>query len=269
MIFLGGSSCLLDPVEAPPTTSDAEEAVDTTASTTSTAPRSPTTQTTTGTSPPETTVTTATTTQTTTGAAFPTEVVQDYLKNLLAHEVGFSRLVDQISAISNDWDNRSETEVTYSETEEDLEAAVENLQTAQADFDLVQPPPTGRYPEKHLTVASAVGQIAVTAAEMLEGLRSTDAGEQRHAAQAGMVAAFGVFTQGIAEIIAEYIGDDEIASLIVSRDLTVTAPAAPVTTTTTTRAPATTTTSQATTTTTTSQATTTTTEAPATTKPSG
>ena len=103
---------------------------------------------------------------------------------------------------------------------------------------------------------------------MLEGLRSTDAGEQRRAAQAGMVAAFGVFTQGIAEIIAEYIGDDEIASLIVSRDLTVTAPAAPATTTTT-RAPATTTTTEApATTTTTSQATTTTTEAPVTTRPS-
>ena len=224
LIFLGGSSCLLDPVETPPASSTtAEGAATTSPPTITTAPLSTTTAppTTTTTLPPETTTTTAPPTPTT----FPTEVILNYLKRVLTAEVGVSDLVEEISGISNDWDNRSETDVTYTDTEAAMEAAVERMQTAQADFELIQPPPTDSFPEKHLTVVSAVGQVAGAATEMLNGLQSADTGEQRQAAQVGLVAAFGVFVEGIDELIAEFIGDAEITALIVSRSLTVTAPA--------------------------------------------
>lgn len=268
MVFLGGSSCLLDPVDTPPTTS-APEGTDTTAPTTSTAPLSTTTAAAT------TTTTEAAATTTTTrpvDAAFPAEVIRNYLRNLLAQEVNISRLVDRINAISNDWDNRSETEVTFADTEEQMETAVGNLQAARAEFDLIQAPPTAGYPARHLTVASAVGQIAAAGAEMLEGLQSADTGEQRQAAQVRLTAASGVFVEGIEGIIAEYIGDDEITAMIVSRDPVV-PEAPPVTTTTTTEAPATTTTTAAADTTTTTSTTaapadTTTTTATPTTRPS-
>lgn len=253
MVFLGGSSCLLDPVEAPPATSSTLATVDTTVPTTSTAPLSTTTAAPTTTTAAPTTTTT--TTAPTTAATFPSEVIRNYLKNLLTAEVGIARVVEELSTISNDWDNRSETDATYPETEEGMAAAVESMQTAGADFELIQPPPTAGYPAKHLRVASAVGQIALAAGEMLEGLRSTDTGEQRQAAQVGMVAAFGVFVESIDEVISEYIGDDEITALIVSRNLLAPAPAGPDdTTTTTTEAPATTTTTEAPATTTTTEA---------------
>ena len=226
LIFLGGSSCLLDPVETPPASSTtAAGAATTSPPTITTAPLSTITTTapptTTTTLPPETTTTTAPPTPTT----FPTEVILNYLKRVLTAEVGVSDLVEEISGISNDWDNRSETDLTYTDTEAAMEAAVERMQTAQADFELIQPPPTDSFPEKHLTVVSAVGQVAGAATEMLSGLQSADTGEQRQAAQVGLVAAFGVFVEGIDELIAAFIGDAEITALIVSRNLTVTAPA--------------------------------------------
>ena len=155
----------------------------------------------------------------------PVEVVRNYLRQLLTAEVGVSDLATAIIGISNDWDNRSETDVTYVDTEAAMEAAVDNMRTAVADFDLISAPPTGDFPPKHLTVVSAAGQIAEAATGMLAGLQSADTGEQRQAAQVGLNAAFGVFKEGIDAIIAEYIGDEEITALIVSRDLTAPGPA--------------------------------------------
>ena len=225
--FLGGSSCLLDPVEAPPTSSTTEATVSTSAPTTTIAPLA----TTSTTQPPTTTTTQPPTTTTTrppsTPTTLPVEVVRNYLKQLLTAEVGVSDVVNEIIGISNDWDNRSETDVTYGDTEAAMEAAVESMQTVRVDFDLISAPPTGEFPPKHLTVVSAVGQIAEAAAGMLAGLQSADSGEQRQAAQVGLNAAFGVFKEGIDAIIAEYIGDEEITALIVARDLTAPSPAVP------------------------------------------
>lgn len=221
--FLGGSSCLLDPVEAPPSSTTTAATVSTSAPPTTIAPLA----TTSTTRPPTTTTQPSTTTTTQPPAAastFPAEVVRNYLKQLLTAEVGVSRLVNEIIGISNDWDNRSETDVSFSDTEAAMEAAAESIQTARVDFDLISVPPTGDFPPKHLTVVSAVGQIAESATEMLAGLQSSDTGEQRQAAQVGLNAAFGVFKEGIDAIIAEYIGDEEITALIVSRDLTAPGP---------------------------------------------
>ena len=129
-------------------------------------------------------------------------------------------MVDELIGVNDDWDNREETEATYSDTEEAMQAIVDGIQAAQVDFDLISAPPTDSFPQKHLTVNSAVGQLPEAAAEMLAGLQSSDTGEQRRAAKVALNAAFGVFKEGMDSVIAEYIGDDEITALIVSRGLT-------------------------------------------------
>ena len=223
LMALGGAACLFDSEESPTTTEQitttAPPRTTTTAATTMSA--TTTTEQITTTAPPRTTTTAATTAVIT----FPPEVVTNYLKTVLTSEVGIGELAEEIVTISNNWDNRSETDVTYSDTEAAMEAVVERTQAARADFELIQPPPTKGFPEEHRTVRAAVGQVAEAAAEMLAGLQSPDTGEQRRAAQAGLAAAFGVFTEAINRVIAEFIGDEDITALIVSRSLTVPAPA--------------------------------------------
>lgn len=227
MGLLGGSAC--DAGEDLPATSTTAATVATTAPATTSTTRAPTTTTTT--QAPTTTTTTRAPTTTTT---FPVEVVRNYLEQLLDAEEGITLLVAEVVKVSNDWDNRAETNVDYPDSEAAMEGAVERLEAAGAEFVLISAPPTGGYPDMHLTVAYAVSQIAEAAAEMLAGFRSTDTGEQRQAALVGLSAAWGVFVEGIDAVIAEYIGDEEIAALIVSRDMRVPAPQWPEATTTTT-----------------------------------
>ncbi len=223
LVFLGGSSCL-DPIESPSVTSTTTQS---TIQTTTTLAPTTAPPTTTATVPATTTTeasVTTTTAATTTATTFPTEVTTSYLKRVLTAEMAIGRLVEEIVSISNDWDNRSETDVTYSETETAMEDAVARIQAAGSDFELIEPPPTEGFPEEHRTVRVAAGQVVLAGAEMLAGLQSSDSGEQRRSAQVGLNAAYGVFVEGIDRIIAEYIGDEEITALIVARTLTVPAP---------------------------------------------
>ena len=220
MGLLGGSSCFLVSDEAQPASSTTGATVDTTAPlvTTTQAPTTTTTlvPTTTTTLAPTTTTTTLAPTTTTT---FPVEVVRNYLKQLINAEEGIALLVVEIVEVSNAWDNRAETNVDYTDTEAAMEGVVERLGAAEADFNLIQAPPTDGYPDKHLDVSYAVSQITGAATEMLAGLQSADTGEQRQGAQVGLNAAWGVFLEGVDAVIAEYIGDEEIAALIVSREM--------------------------------------------------
>ena len=229
LMALGGAACLFDSEESPLTTA---APITTTTTTTTAAPVTTTTAApvTTTTAAPVTTTTAAPTTSTT----FPTPVIVNYLKTVLTAEVSIHQVVQEMITISNDWDNRSKTDVTYTETEETMDAAKERAQSLRADFELIQPPPTNGFPEEHRQVRAAAGQIVDAASEMLTGLRSSDAGQQRQAAQAGLVAAFGVFVEAMDRVIGKFIGDEEITALIVSRNLTVPRPADSDTTTTTT-----------------------------------
>ena len=233
LLALGGAACLFDSEESPSTT--AAPVTSTTAAPVTTTTAAPTTTTT---AAPTTTTTAAPTTTTTaaptTTTTFPTPVMVNYLKTVLTAEVSIRQVVEEMITISNDWDNRSETDVTYTETEEAMDAAEERAQSLRADFELIQPPPTNGFPEEHRWVRAAAGQIADAASGMLTGLRSSDAGQQRQAAQVGLVAAFGVFVEAMDRVIAEFIGDEEVTALIVSRNLTVPLPAGSDTTTTTT-----------------------------------
>ena len=217
MGLLGGSSCFLVSDEAQPASSTTGATLETTAplvTTTTTTTLAPTTTTTT--LAPTTTTTTQAPTTTTT---FPVEVVRNYLKQLINAEEGIALLVVEIVEASNAWDNRAETDVDYTDTEAAMEGVVERLGAAGADFNLIQAPPTDGYPDKHLDVSYAVSQVTGAATEMLAGLQSADTGEQRQEAQVGLNAAWGVFLEGVDAVIAEYIGDEEIAALIVSREM--------------------------------------------------
>ena len=230
LMALGNAACLFDSEESPSTTAAPV--------TTTAPPRTTTTATSTTTTQPVTTITgpvttTTATSTTTTATTFPTEVITNYLKRVLTAEVGIARLAEEIVITSNNWDNRSETDVTYSDTEAAMEAAVEEMQAARAGFELIQPPPTAGFPEEHRTVRAAVDLVLTAAGEMLAGLQSPDTGEQRQAAQLGLAAAFGVFVEAVDRVIAEYIGDEDITALIVSRNLTVPRPVGSDTTTTT------------------------------------
>ena len=230
MGLLGGSSCFLVSDEAQPASSTTGATVDTTAplvTTTTTTTQAPTTTTTTTQAPTTTTTTTQAPTTTTT---FPVEVVRNYLKQLINAEEGMALLVVEIVEVSNAWDNRAETNVDYTDTEAAMEGVVERLGAAGADFNLIQAPPTDGYPDKHLDVSYSVSQITGAATEMLAGLQSADTGEQRLAAQVGLNAAWGVFLEGVDAVIAEYIGDEEIAALIVSREMRLPEPPWPDTT---------------------------------------
>ena len=228
LMALGGAACLFDSEESPSTTAGPVTTTTAAPVTTTTTPATAGPVTTT-TAAPVTTTTAAPTTSTT----FPTPVIVNYLKTVLTAEVSIGRVVEEMITISNDWDNRSETDVTYTETEEAMDAAGERAQALRADFELIQPPPTNGFPEEHRRLRAAAGQVADAASEMLTGLQSSDAGQQRQAAQVGLVAAFGVFVESMDQVIAEFIGDEEITALIVSRNLTVPRPVGSDTTTTT------------------------------------
>ncbi len=227
LMALGGAACLFDSEESPSSTL---AAVTTAAASVTTTTPPPTTST------PVTTAAVSVTTTTpppTTSTTFPTQVIVNYLQTALTAEASIGQVVEEMITISNDWDNRSETDVTFTETEEAMDAAEERAQSLRADFELIQPPPTNGFPEEHRWVRAAAGQVADAASEMLAGLRSSDAGQQRQAAQVGLVAAFGVFVEAMDRVIAEFIGDEEITALIVSRNLTVPRPTGSDTTTTT------------------------------------
>ena len=200
----------------------------------------------------------ATTTSTT--VAFPTREVLDYLEDVRAVAVSLGELVLDMRAANNDWDNRSVTGVSYSDTEAALEDVAERAQVPRDAILLIEPPSDRGLPVEHQTAWVAAGQMADAAVEALAGLRSSDTGERRRAALEEFLVAFERFN-GAVDRIVEIIGVGAGFSLTTTTTATTAVPA----TTSTTAAPATTSTTAAPATTSTTEAATTgTTEAPTT-----
>lgn len=184
---------------------------------------------------PETTLPETTTTTT----ISPAEDAMNYLEVLLAVEVSIGELVADVQAVNEDWDNRSESGASYAETEAAMEAAVRRSQELRDALELVQPSSEGGISIEHQTAAAAVVLMADTAAEMLDGLRSTDTGQARRAALVGFLTAFQIFGEAVTRV-ADIIGDEAVRALDRSRtenavptvpDVTTTTTAEPVTTT--------------------------------------
>ncbi|MCQ3805431.1 MAG: hypothetical protein OXC98_11455 [bacterium] len=206
--LLGATSCaLFEPEEslsptptitAPVPDTAAEPVITSTTSLTTSTTQAPTTITS---AVPETTSTTS-----------PIQVVLDYLEQLLGTRSAIARLMANVEQINDDWDNRSQTGVSFSETELALEAAVQSAQTLQDDFVVIQAPSELGLRDEHRVAGSAVGILTAAPQEMLDGLRSPDTGQARRAALLGALTAFDLFAE-VAARVAAIIGEEGIEML--------------------------------------------------------
>ena len=201
---------------------------------------------------PVTTTGPATTTSPT--VAFPTREVLDYLEEVRAVTVSVGELVLDMRAANNDWDNRSETGVSYPDTETALEDVDERAQDLRDAVGFIEPPPDRGLPLEHQTAWVAVGEMSDAVVDVLAGLRSPDTGERRRAGLEEFLVAFERFNAAVDRIL-EIIGLGPGVSPTTTTTATTAAPStttsttAPSTTTSTTAAPATTSTTAAATTT--------------------
>ena len=198
-----GSSCSEDPPAEVPTTLAPITSTTTTRLATTTLP------------PPETTLPETTTTSTTLPSV--TEESMNYFEVLLAVEVNVAKLVADVQALNENWDNRSDTGVSYGDTDAALEAAAQRAQELRDAFEGIRPSPQGNIPLEHQTTAAAIVLMADTATEMLDGLRSTDTGQARRSALVGFLTAYEIFEEAVTRV-AEIIGDEATGALEQSRN---------------------------------------------------
>lgn len=109
--------------------------------------------------------------------------LQTYLDNLLGDKEALASVVEQMNAVNSDWDDRAETGVSYSETEEDL-IAVADSALVFADAVELHIPPAGitGLTDAHTAALDAARNVARAADAVLDGLRAPDTGQLRQAA---------------------------------------------------------------------------------------
>ena len=164
--------------------------------------------------PPEPTLPETTTTSTTLISL--TEESMNYLEVLLAVEVNIGKLVADVQTLNENWDNRSEVGASYGETDAAMEAAAQRAQELRDAFEGIRPSAQGNIPLEHQTASAAVVLMADTAAEMLDGLRSTDTGQARRSALVGFLTAYEIFQEAISRV-AGMIGDEGTEALARNR----------------------------------------------------
>ena len=186
--------------------------------------------------PPPTTVSAAPTTSTvapTTTRAPSVGRALLYLEQLLFIEAELAALAEDIDKINEDWDNRAQAEVTFTQTESALETAAEQARRLQDAFGPLAPPTDFGLESEHRTARAAVETMSEMLPQMLEGLRSTDTGEARQTALVGFRTAFDLF-RGVLERVAGLLGEEGEALLAANRTSTPgSAPSIPDTTSTT------------------------------------
>ena len=227
VVIVVGSSCSDDPAPEIPTTLAPITSTSTTRLAATTLP------------PPETTLPETTTTSTTLVSL--TEESMNYLEVLLAVEVNVGKLVADVQALNENWENRSESGASYGETDAGMEAAAQRARELRDAFEGIQPSAQATIPLEHQTAAAALVLMADTATEMLDGLRSTDTGQARRSALVGFLTAYEIFEEAITRV-AEMIGEEGTEALERSRTENTVPTIREGTTTTTTTEPATTTT---------------------------
>ncbi len=208
-IGAGGASCALledeESLSPSPTI-----AVPTTATTTTNPTRPPST---TAPSVPETTVSTVSAPTTTAPSAGP---ALSYFEQLLSVAAGYTVLTENIRAINDDWDNRSRADISFSDAESALEAAVQRASALADSFALIEPPPDSGLGEPHRIAQGAVEIMTDTPPQMLEGLRSTDTGDARRAAMVGYLTAYDLLGE-VTVRVAAIIGEEAEALLAADR----------------------------------------------------
>ena len=138
--------------------------------------------------------------ETTTTTLLPPEI-DLYLNNLEEDKQALAELVAEMNAVNEEWDNRSETGVTYGDTEVAMVAISEQALVFAAAVELHRPPEsvTGLV-EAHTGVFESANAVAAAAEEALAGLRSSDTGERRRAALVEFRAAAASFNEQVDQI---------------------------------------------------------------------
>lgn len=137
---------------------------------------------------------------TTTTTLLPPEI-DLYLNNLAEDKQALAELVAEMNAVNEEWDNRSETGVTYGDTEVAMEAISEQALVFVAAVELHRPPETvAGLVEAHEGVFESANSVAAAAEEALAGLRSSDTGERRRAALVEFRAAAASFNEQVDQI---------------------------------------------------------------------
>lgn len=109
--------------------------------------------------------------------------LQTYLDNLTQDQATLAELVVDMDRANADWDNRSESGVTYSETESAMEELEARALVFSQTVDLRSPPASvSGLSEAHQFAQQSSLQIAAAASEVLQGLRAPDTGELRRTA---------------------------------------------------------------------------------------
>ena len=138
--------------------------------------------------------------ETTTTTLIPPEI-DLYLNNLAEDKQALAELVAEMNAVNEEWDNRSETGVTYADTEAAMEAISEQALIFVAAVELHRPPETVTgLVEAHEGVVESANAVAAAAEEALAGLRSSDSGERRRAALVEFRAAAASFNEQVDQI---------------------------------------------------------------------
>lgn len=208
-LLLGGSCALFQSEDSlSPTPTITAPPADTLAESVTTASASPFTD---ATPDPETTTSAAPSSTTTTS---PTRTSLDYLEQLLTLQAEAAQLAAGVQTLNDSWDDRSQTGVSFSDTEVALESAVERAQRLKDTFVLIEAPSELR--DEHRIASSTVGLLADGPQEMLDGLRSPDTGQARRAALVGFLNAFDILGEAIARV-AEIIGEEATEMLEAAR----------------------------------------------------
>ena len=135
--------------------------------------------------------------ETTTTTLLPLEI-QVYLNNLADDKKTLAEVVAEMNAVNAEWDNRSETGVTYSDTEAAMVSVSEQALVFSAGVELHRPPDNiPGLVDAHQRVFEAATAAAAAAEDALAGLRAPDTGELRRAALVEFRAAAASFNEQV------------------------------------------------------------------------
>ena len=139
--------------------------------------------------------------ETTTTTLVPPEI-EVYLNNLSEDKKTLAEVVAEMNATNEEWDNREESGVTYSETEAAMVSVFEQAVVLSAAVELHRPPDDiiPGLAEAHEGVLESANAVATAAENALAGLRAPDTGELRRAALVEFRAAAASFDQRVDQI---------------------------------------------------------------------
>lgn len=155
--------------------------------------------TTTASSASTTTTTGDTTPGSTTTTSLPDEV-QSYLDTMEQRKSDLDLLANELLTANDNWDNRSDTGATYTDTKTAFQDAIEKAQVLDDSLTTIAPPAGyTSLASLHEDISTAAAKVYERTKSALAGLQSSDSGETR-------TAAIQAFNEAVAEFNTAYDG---------------------------------------------------------------